>query len=86
MKINEKINENQWKIEHILCTRSASRTNFEVKNQFLEAVATAIDRKSIPRGQENPCRPYQTGGGGCTGARAAGASKIRSESEMQAIP
>ena len=36
-------------IEHILCTRTASRTNFGVKNQFLEAVVAAIDRESIAR-------------------------------------
>ena len=41
-------------IEHILCTRTASRTNFGVKNQFLEAVSAATDRKSIPRGQYYP--------------------------------
>ena len=41
-------------IEHILCTRTASRTNFAVKNQFLEAVSAATDRKSIPRGQRGP--------------------------------
>ena len=41
-------------IEHILCTRTASRTNFGVKNQFLDAVVAAIDRESIARGPEEP--------------------------------
>ena len=50
-------------IEHILCTRTASRTNFGVKNQFLEAVVAAIDRKSIIRGPEDLCRHSGTGGG-----------------------
>ena len=50
-------------IEHILCTRSASRTNFGVKNQCLQAVVAVIDRKSIARGQEDPCRHSVTGGG-----------------------
>ena len=50
-------------IEHILCTRTASRTNFGVKNHFLENVVAAIDRESIARGPEDPCRHSGTGGG-----------------------
>ena len=50
-------------LDHILCTRTASRTNFGVKKQFLEAVASVIDRKTIARGQEDPCRHSGAGGG-----------------------
>ena len=49
--------------EHILCTRTASRTTFGVKNQFLEVVTAVIDRETIARGQEVPRRHSGAGGG-----------------------
>ena len=64
----------------------AALAHFLSKKSSLQLVTRATLPYNVPRGPVYPCRPYRTGGGGCTSGRTVGASKICSEDEMQAIP